>query len=337
MKSCAKKDMGRVLKVWSEDYRVIGPARQTQGDCIFDDFDEATFTMDYGKPSLPPKGSLFPNSEITFTVSEGEYHENTEREKVLLFGIRACDMMGIRQAANFMARGFDDPFYRARCENVLTVVMACKGPQNETCFCTTMRSGPWAEKGFDLQIFDMGDVYLVEAGSERGEMLMIERFFTEATSDDGERLASLKRESAAKVADVPAVRTAMERLAAGDVDDAVWDYFGGKCIVCGGCAFVCPTCTCFTVYDVVRGPREGERVRAWDACLFAGFTREASGHNPRSSQGLRLKRRHGHKLLDYNAADIQEAVSGCVGCGRCSDYCPVHIGTLEVVKAIAAW
>ena len=77
------------------------------------------------------------------------------------------------------------------------------------------------------------------------------------------------------------------------------------------------------------------RLRAWDACLYGGFTREASGHNPRIIQSLRLKRRHEHKLLDYNKIDIQDGLCGCVGCGRCSDYCPVHIGTLEVVKAIA--
>jgi Fe-S oxidoreductase len=76
-------------------------------------------------------------------------------------------------------------------------------------------------------------------------------------------------------------------------------------------------------------------VRAWDACLYGGFTREASGHNPRNIQALRLKRRHEHKLLHFNNADIQDALCGCVGCGRCSDYCPVHIGTLEIVKAIA--
>jgi len=336
MKRCAKEDMRRVLRAWSKDYRVIGPTLQAQGDCIFDDFDEETLILDYGKPSLPPKGTLFPQSEITFTVRGGDYHENTTREKVILFGIRACDMMGIRQAANFMERGFDDPFYRRRRENVLTVVMACNGPQNENCFCTTMRSGPWAEKEFDLQFFDMGDAYLVETGSKRGEALLADEYFIDATPEDDGRLATLKKEAAASITDVPAVKEAMDRLAANDVDESVWDYFGGKCIVCGGCTFVCPTCTCFTVYDAVRGPQEGERVRAWDACLFGGFTREASGHNPRGSQGLRLKRRHEHKLLDYNASDIQEAVSGCVGCGRCSDYCPVHIGTIEVVKALAA-
>ena len=85
----------------------------------------------------------------------------------------------------------------------------------------------------------------------------------------------------------------------------------------------------------VTAEGSGERMRTWDTCLYAGFTREASGHNPRPSQASRLKRRHEHKLVHFNPVDNQGALCGCVGCGRCSDYCPVHIGTLEVVKAIA--
>jgi len=128
----------------------------------------------------------------------------------------------------------------------------------------------------------------------------------------------------------------MNRLKDRAVDEGVWEHLGLKCIQCGGCTFVCPTCTCFNVCDHSTGPGQGIRERSWDACLFGGFTREASGHNPRSTQALRLKRRHEHKLLDYHRTDIQDGLCGCTGCGRCSDFCPVHIGTLEVAREIIA-
>src|SRR5674536_168654 len=63
----------------------------------------------------------------------------------------------------------------------------------------------------------------------------------------------------------------------GNADEKIWDSFGQKCITCGGCAFVCPTCTCFNVYDHQSSPGNGLRARTWDACLYGGFTREASG------------------------------------------------------------
>jgi sulfhydrogenase subunit beta (sulfur reductase) len=152
----------------------------------------------------------------------------------------------------------------------------------------------------------------------------------------GEQIEAFKQKAVQGIPIVHEVNKAMSMLKDGSSDQKVWEYFGRKCIVCGGCTFVCPTCTCFNVYDHERAPGSGIRARAWDACLYGGFTREASGHNPRGTQALRLKRRHEHKLLYYNETDIQGSLCGCVGCGRCSDYCPVHIGALEVVKEIAA-
>ena len=193
-----------------------------------------------------------------------------------------------------------------------------------------------AEKGFDLQFYDVGDDFLVEAESDRGKALIANGSFDAIDdAEAGKKREKFRANASKAVKEVPALRKAMVRLRDGSVSEKVWDYFGRKCIVCGGCAFVCPTCTCFNVSDFEIKSGEGLRVRSWDACLFGGFTREASGHNPRGTQALRLKRRHEHKLLYYNEKDILEGLCGCVGCGRCSDYCPVHIGTLEVVKAIA--
>jgi sulfhydrogenase subunit beta (sulfur reductase) len=336
MKILARKDLPDVLKNWSDSYDVFAPSMKETGDVIFDRFDADTFTLDYGKPSLPQKSELLPQSEVIFELKKGEYREVMAGSGKMLFGMRACDVMGMRQAGSFMKRDVTDPYYKSKEEGILKVVMACSGPQNETCFCTTVGSGPFAEAGFDLQFYDLGDEFLVEAESERGKQLIADGFFGEIdAAEAGTKIEEFKVHASKAIKEVPALKEAMERLRDGSVSEKVWDYFGRKCIVCGGCAFVCPTCTCFTVSDFQTQPGEGLRVRSWDACLFGGFTREASGHNPRGTQALRLKRRHEHKLLYYNETDVLEGLCGCVGCGRCSDYCPVHIGTLEVVKAIA--
>jgi ferredoxin len=336
MKTLAKKDIAKLMNIWAQKHEILSPAKTAQGDCIFDNYQAGTFTLDYKKPPLSPKSVFFPHAEVTFKVEKNKYNEVVTARKTLIFGLRACDMMGICQAANFMSRDNEDVYYKARQNATATVVMACAGPQNETCFCTTTKSGPFASKGFDLQFFDFGDEFLIEIGSPKGEELLSGASVTDMEDSKAKKqIAAFKQKAVQSIPEVKEVVKAMKKLSAGKADENIWNDFGEKCITCGGCAFVCPTCTCFNVYDQQSSPENGIRARAWDTCLYSGFTREASGHNPRNNQALRLKRRHEHKLLHFNNTDIQDALCGCVGCGRCSDYCPVHIGTLEVVKAIA--
>lgn len=336
MKTLAKKNLTTVLKEWSEQYTLICPNKKSHDESMFDVFDEKTFTLDYTKPSMPPKSTCLPHSDTIFIVEDGEYHPVIEESQVILFGIRACDMTGLLQSRSFMTTDTDDVFYHSRAAGTITVVMACAGPQNETCFCTSAQSGPFAKKGYDLQFYDMGDSFLVDIGSEKGSGLADAESFSDVDEERAREDIRLFQEKAQqKIPPLPQLKQAMDRLSNGGIADDLWERFGKKCIVCGGCTFVCPTCTCFNVFDRKTGVETGERIRTWDACLYAGFTKEASGHNPRSTQGLRLKRRHEHKLLHYNDRDTHGGLCTCVGCGRCSDYCPVHIGTIEIVKAIA--
>lgn len=335
MKRLAKAELPGVLKDWSRDRTVICPSVKPQGDIIFDTFDESSFTLDYGKPSLSPKSFFLPHSEVIFELTGGRYEERISVEKTIIFGMRACDMTGLTQSRSFMTRDNNDPYYQAKIDATITVVMACPGPQNATCFCTTTRSGPASSGGFDLQFFDMGESFLVEAGSDTGVELVSAPIFAEVDENVASGLiADFRQKATDSIPVVKDIRDAMAELTAGTDCTKVWDNLGNKCIICGGCAFVCPTCTCFNVYDQAQDNANGVRIKAWDACLYNGFTREASGHNPRPTQSSRLQRRHEHKLLYYNATDVDGTLCGCVGCGRCSDFCPVHIGTLEVALAI---
>lgn len=337
MKKIEKKDIPALLKELSRTYDILAPMKKDQGECMFDTFQEGAFTLDYAKPSLPPKGALFPQIEQIFAIEESEYRQTPHEAKKLLFGIRSCDMAALLQSRSFMSSDFTDIYYEARAKGIVTVVMACPGPQSPTCFCTTTSSGPWSREGYDLQLFDAGDSLLVDIGSPVGESIASSPLFQDA-DDPGSREAAsrFKQDAEEKIPIIPEIREAMDLLARGGDVEEIWERLGKKCITCGGCTFVCPTCTCFNVFDRVTGPGAGERLRTWDACLYAGFTREASGHNPRKSQGQRLKRRHEHKLLFHDDRGKFGCLCTCVGCGRCSDYCPVHIGTIEVAKAAAA-
>lgn len=336
MKELAKSNLNDLLLHWSARYSLLSPVRRDNGDCLMETFAAGSFNLDYGKPSLSPKSAFFPQKDVTFTVEKGEYREVLPTGRTLLFGVRSCDLTGLLQSGRFMTRDRRDVYFDARQGGATIVVMACPGPQTENCFCTTMKSGPVAGRGFDLQLYDVEESFIVEVGSAKGEAAL--SGFPLPDLDENlaaERIRVFREKAVARFDRPNAVPRAMQRLKDRTADEGVWGRLAAKCILCGGCSFVCPTCTCFNVSDRPTAPGEGLRERSWDACLFGGFTREASGHNPRATQAPRLKRRHEHKLLQYRQDDVQEALCGCTGCGRCSDFCPVHIGTLEVAREIA--
>src|ERR1019366_2904624 len=118
----------------------------------------------------------------------------------------------------------------------------------------------------------------------------------------------------------------------GTILDKTWEEIGNRCLECGGCTYVCPACTCFTVSDRQVGPEEVERVRIWDSCGLSGFTRMAGGFNPRRAVHDRRNRRFFRKLAHYFIQ--RELDMACVGCGRCAAVCHGDIGMPSVVEMI---
>ncbi|MHB8085663.1 MAG: 4Fe-4S dicluster domain-containing protein, partial [Dehalococcoidia bacterium] len=113
-------------------------------------------------------------------------------------------------------------------------------------------------------------------------------------------------------------------------DSPYWDRVADRCIHCNICSYVCPCCYCFDIRDYT-GKDKIDRVRSWESCQSAGFTRIAGGHDPRPTKGARLRQRWYHKLLYYPTlfGDIK-----CTGCGRCVRSCPVNIDIREIITDV---
>jgi sulfhydrogenase subunit beta (sulfur reductase) len=317
---------------WETYVPLEGHGADVQFEKLEDEVSLGRLNLDYERMVIPPKDICFPQLESLFEFRREKIIPTVcPQSPKLIFGLRACDLKGLLFVDDFFRRNFEDVYYLQRMEKRLTVVVVCETP-SPSCFCTSAKTGPYLEDGFDLQMINLGESYLVEAGSEEGESFLknYRSFLKEATQVEIREAEEEKQ----KVAEAVTLRVdfegAIRLLGQGALPQEIYERIGERCIFCGGCLYVCPTCTCFNVFDDVRGD-EGARFRNWDACVFEGYTREAGGNNPRLEKWRRTARRYEHKLkYDF----LTTGLSGCVGCGRCLDSCPVDIGISKFIREI---
>jgi ferredoxin len=234
----------------------------------------------------------------------------------------------------FFSRDVEDIYYLKKRENTTLISLGCHEPR-ESCFCICSDCGPFLTHGFDLQLVDLEDKYFVEIGTPKGEKIIGNNkdVFPDVSVEDVRRKQEIVESAKKKFKSARAYFSkTIRKLAEGKIDQAVWEELGQRCFSCGGCSYVCPTCSCFDVVDLPKPNDEHERLRSWDSCLFAGFTKEASGHNPRLEKKERVYRRYYHKL-SYDYVEKNEA-HGCVGCGRCLVACLGDINMPVVVEKI---
>lgn len=325
-------------------YEVIAPFAGRGRDTWFDtvtDENRDRIQVHLPNPYYPPKRFVLPHIERLLKVrqSNGDLRiEPTYREpKRAIFGIRSCDLAGIWHLDRFyLGRDFRDVYYEKRRKNLFLVNVVCTDPERdigEECFCPCADTGPAARDHFDLQVMDLADEFMVVAGTPAGEALFVNPMFKQATEAHVEKrhaiLGEVRKRFKTTTSWFPAT---VRYVSQGNILEKTWEEIGNRCLECGGCTYVCPACTCFTVSDRQVGPDEIERVRIWDACALSGFTRMAGGFNPRRAVHDRRNRRFFRKLAHYF---IQRELSmACVGCGRCAAVCHGDVGMPSVVEMI---
>jgi ferredoxin len=282
---------------------------------------------------------IFPQSDTFFSFRYLKDPENPKKVSVelteplptkptIIFGARPCDAKGFCIYDRvYIDTDTPDPYYKGRRELTTIVTLACTSP-SPGCFCTSLGGNPADKEGADLLMTALDSGYFLETITERGEALLKEPIFE--VGSPYEEQATKVHQTVAEAIKKPFAATIglPEKLLSLFDKDDFWSKEAAKCISCGACTFLCPTCYCFNITDeqVASG---GERIRSWDACMFSHFTLEASGHNPRPLKLNRLKNRVGHKFSYY--PQKYDNVIACCGCGRCIRYCPVSVDISEIV------
>lgn len=249
-------------------------------------------------------------------------------------GVRSCEIHAIDIQDRVLRDGaYPDPYYSARRRDNFIVALNC-GQAGGTCFCVSMGTGPKAEHGFDLALTELldsgGHELLVEAGSGRGAEVLARLGGRSAGEQDLSRAQRVIAKTARQMGRTLDARAAPELLR-DNLEHPRWDEVAERCLSCGNCTQVCPTCFCTTNRDVsdLTGDNS-ERVQQWDSCFTLDFS-YLNGGSVRQSTRSRYRQWLTHKLSTWFD---QFGTSGCVGCGRCITWCPVGIDMTEEVRAI---
>lgn len=311
------------LNKWLETYDVYAPVKMVGTGCFSD-----TDTVRYGKiKSLDEvewnkksdysfKEVLLKIRETLFYFTEGHTIVPEGPQKPVMILLRSCDLHALKRLDEiYLRNGFEDFYYARVRKDAKFVLMGCE-TTCESGFCVSM--GTNISENYDAYIKVNGDCVYVDI---KDESLVVGEG---STCDVKVDYVTSNKE----------VVTLPKKLSNESFQLPIWKEYGDRCIACGRCNFVCPTCTCFTMQDIFYRDnfKVGERMRVWASCQIDGYTDMAGGHAYRKTQGERMRFKVMHKLYDF---EQRFGYPMCVGCGRCDDVCPEYISYSNCVNRLA--
>jgi sulfhydrogenase subunit beta (sulfur reductase) len=327
------------IKTWIEDLAknctVVAPMPRNDAPAEFREIkpgDEPI--IDGSKPMMPPKDWLLPRYETLFKVNVGKGETIVEpavpeNKPAVMLGVWLPDAQAIMVLDRvFLDDKFNDPYYAARRENTV-IVAVMPAEKRWSWFCNSTDDVETWKDSVDVLMYDLGEKFYVEGISAKGEEIITGSVFTEPSEAD-----TIARNQVwdqfAKCEKLPfAEKKLYENLA---WEDPAWAEISQKCIACGMCSYMCPSCSCFDIQDETCGSCI-ERYRCRDTCQFEDFTLMGAGHNPRDNQLPRSRQRLLHK---FKYQHEQFGVVGCTGCGRCVELCPVNVDIRDVLTRICS-
>lgn len=271
------------------------------------------------KSAFSYKETLLPITQTMFYFTEDQWIEPKEEEKGAIIFLRSCDMHSVKRIDDiYLRNGAVDPYYKRLRDKAKFVLIGCE-KSFDNCFCVSMNTNKTDEQ--DAYIKFDGDMVIFDTND--GEL---EQYLENIEIEEVEVTPDFVEENDTKV-NIP------DDLDLKVMNSSVWKEYSARCIACGRCNFVCPTCTCNTTQDIFYkdNPKAGERRRVWASCHVDGFTNMAGGHSFRLDKGQRMRFKVLHKVYDYKK---RWGYHMCVGCGRCDDICPEYISFSNCVNKL---
>lgn len=331
MKKLYKRDLDNILKKIAETYELFLPKKDGESLNFLPYENKNPVDFEKLKTTLPIKEFLFPQSE-TFLKFKKEGKkinfqvEDIKLKKSVIFGVRSCDVKSIDILDEIFLREPVDTYYKGRKDNCVIITLGCNTPES-SCFCNAFNIDPLGVENTqsDISLIERDEFYYWIVKSEKGkEVQEILKDYLEECED-----IEFSREKDFNFKDLN-IESLNQDLKDVFENETLWKNLARRCLACGSCTYICPTCHCYDVNDY-KGNNSGERFKCWDSCMFSDFTLMAHG-NPRTDQMQRVRQRFMHKLVYF--PQNHNGQIACVGCGRCIEKCPVHIDIVKVIKKL---
>ncbi|MFO8059272.1 MAG: 4Fe-4S dicluster domain-containing protein [Bacillota bacterium] len=347
-KIVSKKAFNSFIEELAERTKVVAPVEREDGAFSFEEVrDASTLRAHYIPSAGSAKKYFFPPEEVLLrfrsSADDGvhaggdvQVTAEVESEDMVLLGVRPCDVAAINLMDRVFADTYEDENYLEKRARATVIGVNCLSPCDEHAFCAAMGSLD-VTGGYDLMLTDLDDSWVIDVATDAGEKLLGEcEGLRELRPEESERLQRVLSgrerdfEGARNRLDFPAEEIP-QVLAEGE-ESPVWDEYGARCLGCGRCNLVCPTCFCFDVQDDVSlDLGEGERRRRWDACTLQDFALVACGENFRADRSERLRHMYYHK---GKYAHERYGQLYCTGCGRCVRTCLMNIDPPTVYNEV---
>jgi sulfite reductase subunit B len=332
-----KDNLQSMVESLSKEMEIIGVKAQ-KGKYVFgkiERFDE--MCLDYDLTYFPPTKYLLPEKEVLLRFKVGNEIVSepvVETEKRAIIGIHPYDIKAIELLDEAYLATNPDPHYSARRKNTVLIAVDCLNP-SPNAFSPSMGTYQ-VDDGFDLLLTDIGAVYIVTVGSEKGAAILEKHAQVREPKNAEIALQKTVRDEAlAKYKlSLNFPREKLPKILEDSYDDPYWETRSDTCLSCGSCVIVCPTCFCFDVRDDISlSLKDGERIRHFDGCVLRDFAKVATGENFRHDKESRFR----HRIFRKGKYNLERyGKSGCVGCGRCTTACLADIASpLEAFNALA--
>jgi formate hydrogenlyase subunit 6/NADH:ubiquinone oxidoreductase subunit I len=336
------EDLDRLVTHLAKDHAVLQICQDDEGEKNWTESIQNGVSPLYGSANIPmasPKSLFFAENEALYKF-DGESFKaiNPDVLPRALIGVQACDLTAIAYQDRFFK---DDPYYQAKRQKTLLVGIDCESPCANG-FCTIVDAGPHVNaqtadlilSRIEKSTSDGSQPWLLIAETAKGLNSINGLALEPAQTEHVVQRSEQHKLTCAKFDDFTYISNSVEYLNDNLIPAAVWQELSVQCLSCSGCTNLCPTCSCYTVYETNSTEKASEYTtfRNWDSCLFEGFQKEASGHNPSHEAAKRVERFWFHKFSDEYLPEFGRY--GCVGCGRCESTCPGVIGVHSIMKRI---
>jgi ferredoxin len=341
-KKINKKEAKNLFLLLKENYDTVAPVKtgvDKKGEAIYtfnkvDSFEK--IILDYTFTKVSPR-KYFMDYTQTITTFEMDAQKSGWTEKnvsadtkpLAFFGLHACDINAFNKLDKILMKSiYPIPDYVMKRNTSFIVGIDCF--PSEHCFCRSLGTN-YATYGYDLFLTDLGDYYFVEILSSNAFNLIKKLESTEVTGDDMKLIES-KENKKAKLFKKTVETTDLTKILDIEFQSPKWKIWGDKCLGCGTCSRVCPTCYCHGIYEEIDLKFQvAEKIQHLYSCDIVDFAEVAGGHNFRPDKSTRLKYRYYHKHRGF-VEKYEESL--CVGCGRCGEQCLAQINVPEVISHI---